>query len=89
MALCAGPVIEKNRHRIEHAGRTWEVDVFEGGNAGLILAEVELDSADATVEIPDWVGDEVTTDPRYYNANLVNRPFRSWGAPDAQAAPDT
>ena len=83
MALCAGPVIEKTRHRIEHAGRTWEVDVFEGDNDGLILAEVEIDSPEAQVEIPGWVGDEVTADPRYYNANLVSRPYRRWGTPGA------
>jgi len=81
LALCPGPIIEKTRHRIDHAGRTWEVDVFDGDNAGLIVAEVEIPDVDATVEVPDWAGEEVTTDPRYYNANLSAHPFSTWGAP--------
>jgi adenylate cyclase len=79
LGLCKGPLIEKTRHRIDHAGLTWEVDVFAGENAGLVVAEVEIPSMDATVEIPDWVGPEVTSDPRYYNANLVAHPFSEWG----------
>lgn len=78
LALCAGPVIDKVRHRIDHAGLTWEVDVFGGGNAGLIVAEVEIPTADTVVDLPAWVGEEVTGDPRYFNANLVAHPFRSW-----------
>ena len=81
LALCQRPLIEKTRHRIDHAGLTWEVDVFEGDNGGLIVAEVELPSADTTVEIPAWVGDEVTADARYYNANLVSHPFCDWDRP--------
>ena len=80
LALCAGPIVAKTRHRIDHAGLTWELDVFEGENAGLVVAEVEIPSPDAPVEIPGWAGDEVTADPRYYNANLVSHPFREWGA---------
>jgi len=80
LALCEGPIIEKTRHRIDHAGLTWEIDVFSGQNAGLVLAEVELPSADTAVEIPDWVGDEVTSDPRYYNANLVGHPYSDWSS---------
>lgn len=78
LALCEPPLIEKRRHRVEHAGMTWEVDVFDGDNAGLLVAEVELASPDQDFERPGWVGDEVTDDPRYYNANLVERPFRTW-----------
>ena len=78
LALCIPPVIEKVRHRIELAGRTWEVDVFGGANEGLVVAEVELPSEDAVVDLPDWIGDEVTDDPRYFNANLIAHPFRDW-----------
>ncbi|TCZ63211.1 CYTH domain-containing protein [Roseicella aquatilis] len=69
--LCAPPVLEKVRHRVEHAGLVWEVDVFGGHLAGLVLAEVELDSADQAVALPDWVGREVSGDPRYVNSNLA------------------
>jgi adenylate cyclase len=78
LALCEGPLIDKTRHRIEHASHTWEVDVFHGANEGLVVAEVELESPGEPVTLPDWIGDEVTSDPRYYNANLVARPYRSW-----------
>jgi CYTH domain-containing protein len=79
LALCIPPVIDKVRHRVEHAGRTFEVDVFGGANEGLVVAEVELPSEDADVDLPDWIGDEVTDDPRYFNANLIAHPFRDWG----------
>jgi len=78
LALCLRPVIAKTRYRIDHAGLTWEVDVFEGDNDGLVVAEVELPAADTTVALPAWVGDDVTEDARYYNANLVEHPFRDW-----------
>jgi len=78
--LCIHPLIEKVRYRIEHAGHTWEVDEFSGDNAGLVLAEVELMAADEAVELPDWVGREVTDDPRYYNASLQVHPYREWGS---------
>ena len=75
LAICEGPVLDKTRYEIEVAGRTWEVDVFAGANEGLVLAEVELDSEDAVVELPSWAGPEVTDDPRYYNANLSRHPM--------------
>ena len=75
LAICEGPVLDKTRFEIEMAGRTWEVDVFAGANEGLVLAEVELDSEDAVVELPAWVGLEVTDDARYYNANLSRHPM--------------
>ncbi len=78
--LCDGPLIEKTRYRVPFAGRMWEVDVFDGDNTGLILAEVELPSADAEVALPPWAGREVSGDPRYYNANLVRNPYAQWGA---------
>lgn len=70
LRLCRRPLIEKTRYEVEHAGLVWEVDVFEGDNAGLVIAEVELDSAGQAVELPPWVGDEVTDDLRYRNSNL-------------------
>jgi CYTH domain-containing protein len=76
--LCLHPLIEKRRYRIEHRGMIWEVDEFRGDNAGLVVAEIELDDEHQPFEKPDWIGDEVTSDPRFYNANLVSRPYRSW-----------
>ena len=73
--LCEHPLIEKTRYRIEYQGLTWEVDEFDGDNAGLIVAEVELEKEDQAVVLPDWIGEEVTGDPRYYNACLVSNPF--------------
>jgi adenylate cyclase len=78
LALCPNPLIEKTRHLVDVDGATWEVDVFEGDNAGLVIAEIELGAVDAPVTIPDWAGPEVTEDPRYYNANLAARPFGTW-----------
>ena len=76
--FCKTTLIEKTRHYIEHKGHTWEVDEFHGKNNGLIVAEIELESEDEKFEIPDWVGEEVTQDDRYYNMNLAIRPFTSW-----------
>jgi len=76
--LCLKPLIEKKRYRIEMEGLCWEVDEFFGENAGLILAEVELDHPDQEILLPDWIGEEVTDDPRYYNASLVRKPFSTW-----------
>ncbi len=72
------PLIVKTRHYVEFAGRRWEVDVFEAENAGLVVAEVELESADAPLVLPPWVGREVSHDPRYYNASLSERPYCEW-----------
>ena len=78
LSLCERPVIEKVRYRIDHAGLTWEVDVFAGENQGLVVAEVEVPAVDTRVEVPGWAGVEVTDDARYFNANLVSHPFRDW-----------
>ncbi len=80
LGLCLAPIIEKVRHRVPHAGLVWEVDVFGGANDGLVVAEVELPSEDTVVELPSWVGAEVTGDARYYNANLIANPYRDWRA---------
>ncbi len=76
--LCSKPLIEKTRFFVNHAGHRWEIDVFEGDNAGLVVAEVELQSEDEPVELPPWAGDEVSSDERYYNAVLAQRPYRLW-----------
>jgi CYTH domain-containing protein len=76
--LCERPLIEKVRHKITVSGRTWEVDVFEGDNAGLVVAEIELEDEGQTFELPTWVSREVTDDVRYFNANLVRNPYRTW-----------
>lgn len=79
--LCEQPLVEKVRHRIEHAGHTWEVDEFQGENAGLVVAEIELGSEDEAFDIPDWIGREVTSDPRYYNSSLIRLPYSKWKDP--------
>ena len=76
--LCERPLIEKTRYRVEHQGLIWEVDEFDGDNAGLIIAEVELDDEDQTIVLPDWVGEEVTGDARFFNANLIANPYSTW-----------
>lgn len=78
LALCDGPVVEKVRHLVLHAGMTWEVDEFLGANAGLVVAEIELDAEGQAFAPPAWLGAEVTGDGRYVNANLAVRPFTSW-----------
>ena len=77
LTLCES-VVEKTRYVIEHNGMTWELDVFEGTNEGLVMAEVELESEDQEFDLPDWAGEEVSGDPRYYNANLARQPFATW-----------
>lgn len=76
--LCLRPLIEKTRYRIPYEGMVWEVDEFFGENAGLVVAEIELASVDQVFARPGWVGEEVTTDPRYYNTNLMLNPYRTW-----------
>ncbi len=73
--LCLRPLIEKRRYRVEYHGLIWEIDEFYGDNAGLIVAEVELENAQQVFDKPPWTGEEVTDNPRYYNANLVNNPY--------------
>ncbi|NEP13855.1 MAG: CYTH domain-containing protein [Symploca sp. SIO2C1] len=77
-SLCERPLIEKTRYKVEHAGLIWEVDEFAGENQGLIVAEVELAEENQIIELPDWIGIEVSEDPRYFNANLVQHPFSKW-----------
>lgn len=76
--LCERPLIKKTRYEIEFGGNTWEVDEFAGENEGLVVAELELESEDEDFARPDWLGEEVTDDPRYFNSNLVLRPYTTW-----------
>jgi CYTH domain-containing protein len=76
--LCPKPLIEKVRHYRDFGGLRWEIDEFLGENAGLILAEVELESEDREITLPDWAGADVSDDPRYYNVNLARMPYTKW-----------
>lgn len=75
--LCVGR-LEKTRHYLERDGLTWEVDEFHGGNAGLIVAEIELSFEAQEFSRPDWLGEEVTQERRYYNHQLALHPYRTW-----------
>ncbi len=77
-SLCLKPLIEKTRYKIEYAGHLWEIDVFEGDNAGLVVAEIELNAVEDAFHLPDWAGAEVSHDPRYYNVCLVSHPYKNW-----------
>ena len=76
--LCLRPVIEKTRYYVEQGPHIWEIDVFTGENSGLIVAEIELSDTEEDFHKPDWVGTEVSHDPRYYNVRLVHEPFSQW-----------
>ncbi len=76
--LCGDVIIEKTRYEVPYASHLWEVDVFAGSNTGLQIAEIELGSVEEAFERPDWVGDEVSGDERYYNIYLLNTPYSMW-----------
>lgn len=76
--LCSGPIVEKTRYLVHQLDQDWEVDVFEGDNAGLVVAEIELEDEAQAIRLPDWVGEEVTHDLRYYNSQLSITPFNRW-----------
>lgn len=76
--LCDEPAIEKTRYRVNFADKDWEVDVFHGANAELVIAEVELDNEHETLTLPDWVSLEVSHDPRYFNSQLAKTPYNQW-----------
>ena len=78
LALCDGPLIEKKRYVLEHHGHRWEIDEFSGDNSGLVLAEVELMQENEVINLPSWIGQEVSDDPRYFNSNLALNPFCRW-----------
>jgi len=78
LAFCGELVVEKVRHELRVGGHVWEIDVFQGRNAGLVVAEIELTREDETFQRPDWLGAEVSHDPRYRNSALAKRPYSSW-----------
>lgn len=77
-SICIKPLIEKIRHHVWLQGKCWEIDEFSGDNEGLVVAEVELDNAQEEITLPDWIGEEVTEDQRYYNVSLVKYPYKDW-----------
>jgi adenylate cyclase len=78
MVLREGSVVEKRRYQLPCGDLTWEVDVFSGENLGLVIAEIELRHEDQHIDLPPWIGLEVTGRPQYYNGFLAQRPFSSW-----------
>jgi CYTH domain-containing protein len=82
LALRQSTIIDKVRYKVEHAGRVWEVDEFFGANAGLVLAEIELDDENHALHLPAWVGREVTGDKRFNNSQLAVHPFGEWARHD-------
>ena len=79
-SLCSSPLIEKVRYKVDHGEFIWEVDEFAGENQGLIVAEVELNDENQKVELPDWIGEEVSQDKRYSNSNLSKNPWKNWSS---------
>jgi adenylate cyclase len=80
MGLCLLPLVEKTRYVLKYSGKRWEVDEFHGDNRGLILAEIELSREGEPIEIPPWIGQEVSGDPRYFNSYLSEHPYTQWHA---------
>ncbi len=76
--MCYQPFIVKTRYHVAEGDLTWEIDVFEGENAGLVVAEIELSDKHQSIPKPDWLGNEVSDDARYYNVNLVKHPYCKW-----------
>jgi adenylate cyclase len=85
MQLRHGSVVEKMRHRLPYGDLAWEVDVFAGENSGLVIAEIELRSERQPIELPCWIGEEITGQAQYYNGSLAERPFRAWSHQDLRA----
>ena len=83
--LCGERTLSKVRHYVRHGEHTWEIDEFEGANAGLVVAEIELGSRDETFARPGWLGAEVSDDPRYYNVCLLEHPYRDWAGTTGEA----
>ena len=77
-SFALGPVIEKTRYFVDIGEHTWEIDVFEGDNQGLVVAEIELNDENESFEMPSWAGEDVSHDTRYYNVCLVKHPYKDW-----------
>ncbi|TGL58729.1 CYTH domain-containing protein [Leptospira sarikeiensis] len=76
--ICEKPIIKKLRYLVHFHGNIWEIDEFLEDNEGLIVAEIELQSEDGSFDKPEWVGEEVSNDPRYFNSSLIKKPFKEW-----------
>lgn len=76
--LCEQPIIEKTRYHLMYERHEWEIDEFKGENAGLLVAEIELNDEGAEFGRPGWLGEEVSDDSRYYNVSLVKNPYKNW-----------
>jgi adenylate cyclase len=76
--LSVSPPIDKVRYRVRSGGHVWDLDAFAGENEGLVMAEIELSAENESFEMPSWAGEEVSGDPRYYNASLARHPFKRW-----------
>ncbi|MCI7612947.1 MAG: CYTH domain-containing protein [Selenomonadaceae bacterium] len=76
--MCMRPLVEKVRYTESYQGQQWEIDIFAGDNAGLAVAEAELASEDAALSLPDWAGQEVSGEARYYNSSLIQNPYKNW-----------
>jgi CYTH domain-containing protein len=86
LRLCEGPLIEKTRYRLDYLGTQWEIDEFHGDNEGLVIAEVELGMAGEPFERPEWLGDEVSHDSRYFNSSLSIHPYAYWSKKPSRSA---
>lgn len=78
LKLCEQPLIEKCRYEVLFQEKIFEVDEFYGENEGLIIAEIELTTKDEFIDLPEWIGEEVTGDAKFYNANLITNPYKNW-----------
>ena len=78
MELCEKPILAKTRHFVKHENHNWEIDVFEKENKGLVVAEIELTRENESFLIPDWIGNEVTEETKYYNSQLIQNPYSNW-----------
>lgn len=78
LKLCLTTPISKTRYFEKINGKLWEIDVFEKQNKGLVLAEIELEKEDETIELPNWILNEVSNDRRYFNSQLSQRPYKTW-----------
>jgi adenylate cyclase len=76
--MCTGNPLIKQRHLVKVKGHTWEIDVFEGANAGLVVAEIELRHESESFSKPEWIGAEVSAEQRYFNMNLIEHPYSEW-----------
>jgi CYTH domain-containing protein len=76
--ICQKPIIEKDRYNVIIGGLKWDIDEFHGANEGLVIAEVELEEENQQIKLPEWVGQEVSHEPKYYNSNLVQNPYCKW-----------